>query len=132
MILFKKTVIPSAACGLRISILLSDQLILDITAVYPVDIFMADPAWRDGLSNVETMLERYLSISAACCVSFNLLKNAFILLFLCKTLQCPQCNRKFKRKEIINLYAPLIVVPNDDLEKVINSSIIHHLCIYDC
>ncbi|XP_073000647.1 uncharacterized protein [Typha latifolia] len=31
--------------------------------------------------------------------------------------KCPQCSRKFRKKEIINLYAPLIVVPNDDLEK---------------
>ncbi|CAL9766788.1 unnamed protein product [Musa acuminata subsp. burmannicoides] len=35
--------------------------------------------------------------------------------------KCPQCNRKFRRKEMINLYAPLIVVPNDDLEKEVHS-----------
>nr|CAD1835159.1 unnamed protein product [Ananas comosus var. bracteatus] len=35
--------------------------------------------------------------------------------------KCPQCNRKFRQKEIINLYAPLIVVPNDDLEKELQS-----------
>ncbi|WOK98914.1 hypothetical protein Cni_G07626 [Canna indica] len=31
--------------------------------------------------------------------------------------KCPQCNRKFRQKDIINLYAPQIAVPNDDLEK---------------
>ncbi|KAF3328402.1 E3 ubiquitin-protein ligase RFWD3-like isoform X3 [Carex littledalei] len=31
--------------------------------------------------------------------------------------KCPQCNVKFNPKQIINLYAPRIVVPNDDLEK---------------
>ncbi|KAG1355004.1 putative E3 ubiquitin-protein ligase RFWD3 [Cocos nucifera] len=38
-----------------------------------------------------------------------------------KTGKCPQCNRNFKHKEIINLYAPLIVVPNDDLRKELHS-----------
>lgn len=37
------------------------------------------------------------------------------------TGKCPQCNRKFKKKEIINLYAPLIVASNDDLRKELNS-----------
>ncbi|KAG6521216.1 hypothetical protein ZIOFF_018282 [Zingiber officinale] len=31
--------------------------------------------------------------------------------------KCPQCSKKFRRKEIVNLYAPVIVVPNADLEK---------------
>ncbi|KAG6500277.1 hypothetical protein ZIOFF_040120 [Zingiber officinale] len=31
--------------------------------------------------------------------------------------QCPQCSKKFRRKEIVNLYAQVIVVPNADLEK---------------
>ncbi|KAF3321181.1 E3 ubiquitin-protein ligase RFWD3-like isoform X1 [Carex littledalei] len=35
--------------------------------------------------------------------------------------KCPQCNGKFNPKQIINLYAPRIVVPNDDLEKEVKS-----------
>ncbi|XP_042389272.1 E3 ubiquitin-protein ligase RFWD3-like isoform X2 [Zingiber officinale] len=31
--------------------------------------------------------------------------------------KCPQCSKKFRRKEIVNLYAPVIAVPNADLEK---------------
>ncbi|KAJ3681903.1 hypothetical protein LUZ60_014476 [Juncus effusus] len=38
-----------------------------------------------------------------------------------KVGKCPQCNRKFKPTEIINLYAPKIVVPNDDLQKEVES-----------
>ncbi|KAJ4773961.1 E3 ubiquitin-protein ligase RFWD3 [Rhynchospora pubera] len=34
--------------------------------------------------------------------------------------KCPQCNSKFNPKQIINLYAPRIVVPNDDLEKEVH------------
>uniref|UniRef100_J3LJ39 RING-type E3 ubiquitin transferase n=1 Tax=Oryza brachyantha TaxID=4533 RepID=J3LJ39_ORYBR len=30
---------------------------------------------------------------------------------------CPQCGRRFKHKDIINLYAPEVAVPNNDLEK---------------
>ncbi|KAG6469015.1 hypothetical protein ZIOFF_073712 [Zingiber officinale] len=30
---------------------------------------------------------------------------------------CPKCSKKFRRKEIVNLYAPVIAVPNADLEK---------------
>jgi hypothetical protein len=32
--------------------------------------------------------------------------------------QCPQCARRYKHKGIINLYAPEVAVPNNDLEKV--------------
>ncbi|CAM0871071.1 unnamed protein product [Alopecurus aequalis] len=34
---------------------------------------------------------------------------------------CPQCARRFKQKDIINIYAPEVVVPNKDLEKQILS-----------
>lgn len=34
---------------------------------------------------------------------------------------CPQCARRFRRKDIINLYAPQVVVPNNDLEKQVVS-----------
>lgn len=30
---------------------------------------------------------------------------------------CPQCGRRFKHKDIINLYAPEVAVPNNDIEK---------------
>ncbi|XP_044983399.1 E3 ubiquitin-protein ligase RFWD3-like [Hordeum vulgare subsp. vulgare] len=30
---------------------------------------------------------------------------------------CPQCGRRFKHKDIINIYAPEVAVPNNDLEK---------------
>lgn len=36
----------------------------------------------------------------------------------CLCFQCPQCGRRFKLNNIINLYAPEISVPNNDLEKV--------------
>ena len=39
------------------------------------------------------------------------------------TLQCPQCKKRFKVKEIINLYAPQVAVLNDELEKVSKISI---------
>ncbi|EEE51342.1 hypothetical protein OsJ_32345 [Oryza sativa Japonica Group] len=35
--------------------------------------------------------------------------------------QCPQCGRRFKLNNIINLYAPEISVPNNDLEKQVLS-----------
>ncbi|KAL5225623.1 hypothetical protein ABZP36_012262 [Zizania latifolia] len=34
---------------------------------------------------------------------------------------CPQCGRRYKQKQIINLYAPEIAVPNNDLEKQVLS-----------
>ncbi|KAM0926375.1 hypothetical protein ACQ4PT_003475 [Festuca glaucescens] len=34
---------------------------------------------------------------------------------------CPQCARRFKHKDIINLYAPEVVVLNNDLEKQLSS-----------
>uniref|UniRef100_A0A8R7JZH8 RING-type domain-containing protein n=1 Tax=Triticum urartu TaxID=4572 RepID=A0A8R7JZH8_TRIUA len=34
-----------------------------------------------------------------------------------KSATCPQCGKMFRQKNIINLYAPEIVVPNNDLEK---------------
>ncbi|KAM0889243.1 hypothetical protein ACQ4PT_027814 [Festuca glaucescens] len=34
---------------------------------------------------------------------------------------CPQCARRFKHKDIINLYAPEVVVLNSDLEKQLSS-----------
>ncbi|KAM0897615.1 hypothetical protein ACQ4PT_022464 [Festuca glaucescens] len=38
-----------------------------------------------------------------------------------KTATCPQCGKIYRQKHIINLYAPEIVVPNDDLEKQVLS-----------
>ncbi|XP_047043572.1 E3 ubiquitin-protein ligase RFWD3-like [Lolium rigidum] len=38
-----------------------------------------------------------------------------------KTATCPQCGKVYRQKNIINLYAPEIVVPNDDLEKQVLS-----------
>ncbi|KAM0905582.1 hypothetical protein ACQ4PT_017290 [Festuca glaucescens] len=35
--------------------------------------------------------------------------------------RCPQCGKIFRQKHIINLYAPEIVVPNNDLEKQVLS-----------
>uniref|UniRef100_A0ACD5WGT4 Uncharacterized protein n=1 Tax=Avena sativa TaxID=4498 RepID=A0ACD5WGT4_AVESA len=33
------------------------------------------------------------------------------------TATCPQCGRRFRHKDIINIFAPEVVVPNNDLEK---------------
>lgn len=41
------------------------------------------------------------------------LKFPFLLIF-----QCPQCGKKFKHKDIINLYAQEVAIPNSELEKV--------------
>uniref|UniRef100_N1QQG8 RING-type E3 ubiquitin transferase n=1 Tax=Aegilops tauschii TaxID=37682 RepID=N1QQG8_AEGTA len=38
-----------------------------------------------------------------------------------KSATCPQCGKMFRQKNIINLYAPEIVVPNNDLEKQVLS-----------
>ncbi|KAG8092438.1 hypothetical protein GUJ93_ZPchr0012g20891 [Zizania palustris] len=38
-----------------------------------------------------------------------------------RSAKCPQCGRKFKQKQIINLYVPEIAVPNNDLEKQVFS-----------
>ncbi|XP_042455614.1 uncharacterized protein LOC122040358 [Zingiber officinale] len=45
--------------------------------------------------------------------------------------KCPQCSKKFRRKEIVNLYAPVIAVPNADLEKVASVSTLQDLFIHD-
>uniref|UniRef100_A0ACD5WQP9 Uncharacterized protein n=1 Tax=Avena sativa TaxID=4498 RepID=A0ACD5WQP9_AVESA len=37
------------------------------------------------------------------------------------TATCPQCGRRFKHKDIINIFAPEVVVPNNDLEKELSS-----------
>ncbi|OEL23623.1 hypothetical protein BAE44_0015359 [Dichanthelium oligosanthes] len=34
--------------------------------------------------------------------------------------QCPQCSRRFKHKDIINLYAPEVSIPKNELEKEIS------------
>lgn len=34
---------------------------------------------------------------------------------------CPQCARRFKHKDIINIFAPEVVVPNNDIEKQLSS-----------
>ncbi|KAF0928580.1 hypothetical protein E2562_006025, partial [Oryza meyeriana var. granulata] len=38
-----------------------------------------------------------------------------------KPATCPQCGRRFKQKNIINLYVPEVSVPNNDLEKQVLS-----------
>uniref|UniRef100_A0A8I6W672 RING-type E3 ubiquitin transferase n=2 Tax=Hordeum vulgare subsp. vulgare TaxID=112509 RepID=A0A8I6W672_HORVV len=38
-----------------------------------------------------------------------------------KSATCPQCGKMFRQKNIINLYAPEVVVPNNDLEKQVLS-----------
>ncbi|KAM0905579.1 hypothetical protein ACQ4PT_017290 [Festuca glaucescens] len=48
-----------------------------------------------------------------------------------KTATCPQCGKIFRQKHIINLYAPEIVVPNNDLEKVRFSSLLFLGCVSD-
>uniref|UniRef100_A0ACD5TST3 Uncharacterized protein n=1 Tax=Avena sativa TaxID=4498 RepID=A0ACD5TST3_AVESA len=37
------------------------------------------------------------------------------------TATCPQCGRRFRHKDIINIFAPEVVVPNNDLEKELSS-----------
>ncbi|GJN30032.1 hypothetical protein PR202_gb18306 [Eleusine coracana subsp. coracana] len=33
---------------------------------------------------------------------------------------CPQCGRRYRHKDIINLYAPEVAIPNNELEKVMH------------
>nr|CAB3497319.1 unnamed protein product [Digitaria exilis] len=35
------------------------------------------------------------------------------------TCPCPQCGKRFKQKDIINLYAPEVAIPKNELEKVL-------------
>jgi hypothetical protein len=38
--------------------------------------------------------------------------------------QCPQCGKRYKQNNIINLYVPEIAVPSNDLEKVSYASVL--------
>ncbi|KAL6649040.1 hypothetical protein ACP70R_013269 [Stipagrostis hirtigluma subsp. patula] len=37
-----------------------------------------------------------------------------------RSATCPQCGKRFKHKDIVNLYAPEVVIPNNELEKEVS------------
>lgn len=48
----------------------------------------------------------------------SLSPEGFILSFPFVVFQCPQCSKRFKHKDIVNLYAPEVAIPKNELEKV--------------
>ena len=79
---------------------------------------------RGNTSATVRMPDEFQFGTTACAYTSVLSANHIVQ---CGVCQCPQCARRFKHKDIINIYAPEVVVRNKDFEKVgCDSSI----CLY--
>ncbi|KAF8780346.1 hypothetical protein HU200_001453 [Digitaria exilis] len=60
-----------------------------------------DPWTSQGPHRIRSCLERWLTQRGS------------------RSATCPQCGKRFKQKDIINLYAPEVAIPKNELEKVL-------------